>query len=468
MSLITKKIAIIGGGISGLALAYRLEQIAKQKNKQVEIHLFEKSSHTGGTIQTKHQDGFILEKGPDGFLQQKSVVRDLAKELGIENELISTKPTNRRSMILQKGQLIEVPDGFYLMSPAKIIPFLKSPLLSWRGKIRTLLEPFIPAKKNDAEESLADFVRRRFGKENLEKISQAMLGGIYTADPEHLSMQAALPRFTEMEKQHGSILKGVIASMAQTKDISGPRYGLFGSFHEGMSRLTDALTSRIPVDHLHLNTQVQGITYDSISKNWKLSTNNQDYTFDEVCLTVPSHIASSIITNLTQAQRHAFKNIPYASSAILHFGFKNDQIKNRPSAIGFIVPHKENKHFIACSFMSNKYDHRAPEGFDLIRVFAGGALQEEVLQWPLDKLRSTILEELSNILKIDGNPIIEDIAVWPNSMPQYTLGHMDRVEKMKGIISEYPNLHFTGNAFGGVGIPDLIGKANVLADNIIN
>jgi oxygen-dependent protoporphyrinogen oxidase len=201
MTAAPKKIAVIGGGISGLALTYRLAQLSKSKNIPLEIHLFEKNSVLGGTIQTETRDGFILEKGPDGFIQQKTTVHELAKELGIESQLIGTQSNNRRSMILQNNTLIEVPDGFYLMSPAKIIPFLKSPLLSWKGKLRTLCEVFIPKKTDGTEESLAHFVRRRFGHENLEKISQAMLGGIYTADPEHLSMQAALPRFVEMEKK---------------------------------------------------------------------------------------------------------------------------------------------------------------------------------------------------------------------------------------------------------------------------
>ena len=468
MSGTPKKIAVIGGGISGLSLAYRLQQISKEKNQAVEIHLFEKSTRTGGTIQTRHQDGFTFEKGPDGFIQQKPVVRDLAKELGIDNELISTQSANRRSLILQNDKLIEVPDGFYLMSPAKIIPFLRSPLLSWHGKLRTLFEPFIPAKKDDTEESLASFVRRRFGKENLEKISQAMLGGIYTADPEHLSMPAALPRFIELEKKYGSILKGVIASMAKTKDVRGPRYGLFGSFHNGMSPLTNALTAKIPVDHLHLNAEIQSIQLESSTQNWKIKTNNQEYDFDKVCLAVSAFAASTILSDLTQDQRHQFRSIPYAGSAILHFGFKSEQIKNRPSAIGFIVPHKENKSFIACSFMSNKYENRAPKGFDLIRVFAGGAMQEEVLNWPVEELRNKVLEEISAVLNIQGDPFIEDVAIWPKSMPQYTMGHLERVKRVQQTVQSYPNLYLLGNAYGGVGIPDLVEKANELAKNILN
>ena len=186
-----KKIAIIGGGISGLSLAYQLQKRFGQ-NPLVQIDLFEKKDRLGGVIETKTTNGFVIEKGPDGFLQQKPTVPNLAKDLGIDQELISTKLENRRSLILQNNRLVEVPDGFYLMSPSKIIPFLKSPLLSWKGKFRTLVEPLIPAKKDNAEESLSDFVRRRFGQENLEKISQAMLGGIHTADPDKLDRKSVV------------------------------------------------------------------------------------------------------------------------------------------------------------------------------------------------------------------------------------------------------------------------------------
>lgn len=454
MSSVPQKIAIIGGGISGLTLAYRLHQ----KKTSDDIHLFEKSKDLGGIIQTENRNGFVLEKGPDGFLQQKTTVRDLAKELGIENELIATKTENRRSLILQNNQLIEVPDGFYLMSPSKIFPFLQSPLLSWKGKLRTLCEILIPPKKNNTEESLAAFVRRRFGRENLEKISQAMLGGIYTADPETLSMQAAMPRFVEMEKNHGSIMKGILKTMSSQENISGARYGLFGSFRDGMSTLVEALQNKIPAGSFHTNTPVEKIHYDSQTLKWKLYTNQIEQNFDRVFFALPPYQIANIFENLTENEKHVLQSIPYASSALFHFGFKSSQIRSKPNAVGFIVPHKEHKHFIACSFISDKYENRAPAGFELIRVFAGGALQENLLQMPTTELRSKIFQEVSKILDIQGEPILEDFAAWPQSMPQYTMGHLQRVEEIQNIFKKFPNVSLLGNAYKGVGIPDLIDR----------
>ncbi len=460
MSSGSKKIAIIGGGISGLTLAYRLHQ----KKTSDDIHLFEKSKDLGGIIQTEKRNGFVLEKGPDGFLQQKTTIKDLAKELGIGNQLISTKTENRRSMILQNNKLIEVPDGFYLMSPSKILPFLQSPLLSWKGKLRTLCEILIPPKKNNTEESLASFVRRRFGRENLEKISQAMLGGIYTADPETLSMQAAMPRFVEMEKNHGSIMKGILKTMASQENVSGARYSLFGSFLDGMSTLVEALQKHIPAGSVHTKTPVDKIHYDSQTAKWKLYTNQIEQNFDQVFFALPPYQIANIFDNLTENEKQILKSIPYASSAIFHFGYKTSQIKNKPKAVGFIVPHKEQKHFIACSFISDKYENRAPAGYELIRVFAGGALQESTLQLPPHELKSKILSEMSKILDIDGPPMLEDFIVWPRSMPQYTMGHLQRVEEIQNIFKKFPNVSLLGNAYRGVGIPDLIDQVQTTAN----
>lgn len=464
----TKKICIIGGGISGLTLAYRLHQISKQKTIPIEIHLLEKKKSVGGNIRTEKRDEFLLEQGPDGFLQQKKSVLELAESLNIHDQLITTKSQFRKSMILTEGKLVEVPDGFYLMSPSKIFPFLKSPLLSWRGKIRTLMEFFVPRKSHAIDESLESFVTRRFGKENLEKISQAMLGGIYTADPKHLSMQAALPRFIEMEKKYGSVTKAILHESSLKKNVSGARYGLFGSFTNGMSTLVDSLVNHLPQDAVQTGINIDQIRFDRISQCWNVISNSREKKFDTMCVAVPPGQIPTFFPNLLGDQQKILESIPYASSAILHLAYRDDQIRDKPNCIGFIVPNREKKHFIACSFISNKYENRAPSGFQLLRVFMGGALQEQVLEMDPDELISVVTKEISSILHVEGDPLFSEFKLWPKSMPQYTMGHIERVTKIKKIFEKCPNFYLLGNGYQGVGIPDLVEQATLTAEKILS
>jgi oxygen-dependent protoporphyrinogen oxidase len=463
MSPKKKKIAIIGGGITGLTLAYRLTQ-----QKKFDIQLYERSQFTGGLIQTEIKGDFIFEKGPDGFLQLNPSVVNLAKELGIDDQIITTQEQNRKSMILHNNKLEEIPDGFYLMSPTKVVSFLQSPLISLTGKIRTLLEPLIPKKSADSDdESLASFVRRRFGKENLDNITQALLGGIYTADPELLSMKAALPRFLEIEQTEGSVLLGLRKQLQNTK-TSGARYGLFGSFRNGMSTLTQALTSKLDSQDIHTRTSVSQMEYDAEEKQWRLTFEDESVQeFDMVCLATAPHHIVSIFPGLTPTLKKLFESIPYASTGILNLAFRKEQIKNLPSAMGFIVPQKEQKHFIACSFMSQKYANRTPKDHILIRAFIGGSLQELVLNTFKGDLVRTVIDELRTILGIEGEPTEHDFTVWRQVMPQYTVGHTERVAQIEREISQYPNLYLAGNAYRGVGIPDLIDHATQLSQKIV-
>lgn len=330
------------------------------------------------------------------------------------------------------------------------------------------MEFFVPRKKHSVDESLESFVKRRFGKENLEKISQAMLGGIYTADPKNLSMQAALPRFVEMEKKYGSITKGILHEMSSQKNISGARYGLFGSFQGGMQTLIHAIDSNVPKDMIHLNTNINQVRHDHRTNCWNVVSNFPISEFDVMCITVAPREIPKFFPSIIGEEQKVLESIPYASSAIFNVAYKADQIKNKPNCVGFIVPQRENKHFIACSFISDKYEHRAPEGFHLLRLFIGGATQENILHIPVDELKKIVLGELSKIIQIEGEPVLEDFKVWPKSMPQYTLGHVDRVQKIRKIFEKCPNFYLLGNGYQGVGLPDLVEQAKITAEKIFS
>ena len=284
------KVAVIGAGIAGLAFAHRLAEL----DQASEISIFEAGPRAGGSIETEQRDGFILEKGPDSFISEKPWGLELAKRLGLESEIIGTENENRRSLVLRNGRLLAVPQGFYLMAPTEIKQFLRSPLFSPAGKLRMMMEPLIPAKRDGGDESVAGFIRRRFGQECLERAGQPMLAGIYTGDPERLSMLATMPRFIELEKKHKSVIRGL---MGELPESSGPRYSLFLSFRHGMETLVKAILSRIPEGALRLNTTVKATRYEPREKHWNvLLADGRTELFDRVVLALPAYGAAALIS----------------------------------------------------------------------------------------------------------------------------------------------------------------------------
>ena len=246
-----KRATVIGGGLTGLTAAYRLQREAARRNIPLDVTLLEATRRVGGVIQTEHRDGFLIEHGPDAFISTKPAAKALCEELGIADQFIGTNPKVRRSFVTRNGILYPVPEGFYMMAPGSLKPFLKTPLFSWHGKLRMALDLFIPRRERDIDEAVAHFVRRRLGNEAFTRIAQPMIGGIYTSDAENLSLKATFPRFLEMEKTHGSIIKALRAQKKQaaeaSRDTSGPRYSLFLSFRFGMQTLIDALTEALSV-----------------------------------------------------------------------------------------------------------------------------------------------------------------------------------------------------------------------------
>jgi oxygen-dependent protoporphyrinogen oxidase len=281
-----RRIVIVGGGISGLAAAHRLAEHARANDPSVEILLLESSARLGGTIRTSTRDGFLLEGGPDAFISEKPEALELARQLGLESHLRETNAAHRRSFIVRGGRLRPVPEGFQLLAPSRFGPFVTTDIFSWAGKARMALDLFLPRRATAPEgeaddESLAQFVRRRFGREALERMAQPMVGGIYTADPEQLSLRATMPRFLEMERAHRSIIRAMwrarrLAADAATRGTSGARYSLFLSFDGGMQLLTDRLAAALPHGTARLNTKVEAIEFDAQTKSWKLhvSANN--------------------------------------------------------------------------------------------------------------------------------------------------------------------------------------------------
>jgi oxygen-dependent protoporphyrinogen oxidase len=457
------RIVIIGGGISGLAAAHRLTEL----HKEAQVTLIEASDRLGGTIQTEHRDGFLLERGPDSFISEKPHAIALAKRLGLESQLIQTNEEYRRSFIVRDGRLRAVPEGFQLMAPSRMWPFITSDIFSIPGKVRMAADLFLPRKSTNgsSDESLASFVRRRLGEEALVRMAQPMVGGIYTADPETLSLRATLPRFLDMEQKHRSLILAMARlGRAQKAGTSGARYSLFLSFERGMQVLVDGLiqATRINAD-LRVRTRAQRLTFDH---GWTITTDkNEQIKADAVCLAVPAYIAASLLGGQLAEKLRAIK---YASTATINFGYRRAAIKHPLNGFGFVVPFVEKRSLIACTFSNVKFAGRAPEDQVLLRAFAGGALQPEIFALDESEMSKRVEADLRELLGICEDPRFIEVAKWERSMPQYEVGHIDRVSEIEKLVSELPGLTLAGNAYHGAGIPDCIRSGEAAAEYLIN
>lgn len=470
-----KRIVIIGGGITGLAAAHRLLEKSREAGEQIALTLLESSDRFGGIVQTEERDGFLLERGPDSFISEKPAALNLVKRLGIESRLIETNDQHRRSFVVSRGRLLPVPEGFQLLAPSRWWPFVKSEIFSPSGKARMALELLIPRRTaNGNDESLADFVRRRFGRQALERMAQPMIGGIYTADPEKLSLRAAMPRFLEMEREHRSLIRALRKQPGRSdlnRETSGARYSLFLSFDRGMQVLTDELSKQISTANvsLRLNTTVDRLALETGdgAATWKLAVSAGEFvTADAVCIALPSFVGSRLLRDVDHALAAELNEISYASSATINLAFRREDIPHPLDGFGFVVPFIEGRSLIACSFSSVKFRGRAPEDHVLLRAFAGGALQPEMLERSDEELITSVRNDLRDLIGVTAEPLFVEVARWDRSMPQYHLGHLERVARIDERVASLPGLALAGNAFTGLGIPDCIRSGEAAAEKL--
>ena len=475
-----KRIAIIGGGISGLAAAHRLIELSTTNRQPIHITLLEASSRLGGTIQTENRDGFLLERGPDSFISEKPEAVALSRRLGIDSRLIQTNEQHRRSFIVRNGRLRAVPEGFQLLAPSRLWPFITSDIFSATGKLRMSMDLFLPRRAVNGDQSLASFVRRRLGREALERMAQPMVGGIYTADPEVLSLRATLPRFLEIEREHRSLLLGMWRRGRSAKSetgVSGARYSLFLSFDEGMEVLVDALHKRIAECRLPsanlvksqilLKTRVESLDQEKANCWLIRTTSGETLEVDAVCLTVPAYVAASLLSRTAPQISSQLSQIKFASTATINLSYRRADIDHKLDGFGFVVPFIEKRSLIACTFSSVKFSGRAPGDHVLVRAFVGGALQPEMLTLDEGEIVKRVEADLKDLLGITGKPLFSEVTLWNNSMPQYEVGHLDRVAEIENALEQLPGLVLAGNSYRGAGIPDCIRSGEAAAQSLI-
>jgi oxygen-dependent protoporphyrinogen oxidase len=457
-----RRVFVVGGGITGLAAAYRLSLAG------CDVTLLEASARCGGTLRTVNRDGFLLESGPDCFISEKPRGVELCRELGLESELVGTRSENRRSFIVKGGQLLPIPEGFYLIGPSKLRPFLASPLISWPAKWRALAEPLIRAHPA-TDESLASFVRRRLGVEVLRWLAQPLLAGIFAADPETLSLKATFPQFLEMEEKEGSVLVGLKKRGHGVERASGARYQLFVALQTGMQRLADRLVERIGAQRIRTNAAVRRLTRRNAgSGSWQIEFDNGEcLEGDAVCLALPAPACASLLQELDRDLAEALRTIPYSNSATINFAFKLDQIRHPMDGFGFVVPHAEKRATLACTFVHQKFAGRVPAGYALLRAFVGGALHPQITDLDDRALSTRVFEDLKAWLGISGAPLFTTIDRWPDAMPQYTVGHVRRILDLEERLLRFRGLQLAGNWLRGVGIPDCIASGERAAEQLM-
>jgi protoporphyrinogen/coproporphyrinogen III oxidase len=466
------RIAVLGGGIAGLAAAHR----ARELNPACSVVLYEASRRVGGVLSSVNRDGFQVERSADNFITTIPWGIDLCRRLGLESQLIQTNPAFRRTFVVRGGRLHPLPDGFLMMAPTRMWPLAVTPILSPMGKIRSAMEYFIPPRKGDGDESMAAFVRRRLGREAFDRLVEPLVSAVYAADLEQLSVLATLSRFREMEREHGSLIRAMRRQMKEKPkgpSESGARYSMFVTLREGLSSMVEAIAAKLPPGSVRLNSSVEKIErqgefwriFTRSSPSDSLSKDGED--FDAIVIATPSPVAAKLLEPLNNDLATELAAIKHSGTAIVSLGYDDRQVGHRLDGMGAVIPATERSPILAVSFSSRKYAHRAPEGKTLLRVFVGGARRPEMAEMADNQLLPLVREHTEKLLRIHGEPVFVDIAHWPGTMPQYHVGHKERVARIRSLAARLPHLELAGNAYAGVGIPDCIHSGETAAERIL-
>jgi len=462
-----KRVAIVGGGISGLAAAFALEE--HRRAGAAEYTLYESSPQLGGVLRTERVDGCLVEAGHDSFITEKPWAADLCRSLGIGNQLIGSNDADRKTYILVRGRLVVLPDGLMFLVPTKILPTGFSPLFSWPTKLRMARELLHPPRAVDGDESVASFVERHYGGEMVDRLADPLLSGVYGGEAASLSVRAVLPRFAEMERTHGSLGRAMLA--ARKKMSAGPKTKmpappLFTSLKDGMQQLVETLVPRLNQAALLTHAPVQAIQPEA--GGWVVSAGLKSDHFDAVILAVPAHAAAQLLSICSPELAAELAAIQYSSSITVGLGYDRDVRQSLPPGFGFLVPRSEGKRLLAATFVHNKFPHRAPDDRALLRCFFAGVNAESVWQSSDDDIIGIVRNELQQILGLRSEPRFARVYKWKSAMAQYGVGHLDRLERIEQLRQKLPGLALAGNAFRGIGVPGCIRSGRDAAHQLLN
>jgi len=468
-----RHIAIIGGGISGLAAAYRLQQ----RDPSLRISVFEASDRLGGNIRTERVDGFIVEGGPDAFLANKPRGTGLAEELGLADDFVAPDPAKRGSFILRNGRLHRMPEGLTGLIPTKLRPILETPLISPKGKLRMALDFVRTAKKSDADESVSAFLHRRLGTEATDNLIEPLMAGIYAGDASQLSLAATFPQLRDAEQTHGGLIKGMLATKraAEKAPANAAKRTGFLSFRGGMGQLIDTLADRIRAQGGEIVTSAPvralaaraGGGYDlTVERDGRRTI----VPADGVLIATPAWAAAPLVTPLATDVGMALAAIPYVSTALIALAFdaRDMLIPNALQGYGYVVPRREGRAVMAMTWLSSKWQGRAPEGQVLVRGFVGRSGQDALFAKSDDELITLVHREVEEMSGIHGEPTLRRVFRAAQAMPQYNLGHLERVGRIERGMVKLAGIELAGNYFRGVGIPDAIASGEAAAERLLS
>jgi protoporphyrinogen/coproporphyrinogen III oxidase len=479
-------VVVAGAGVAGLACAHRLLSLARDRGLPLRITVFEASSRPGGVIVTDRADGFVIEGGPDCFVSDKPWAVDLCRRTGLADEIVGTDAKHRRSFVYRRGRLLPIPEGYQLMAPGRLLPFAATSILSLRGKLRAACDLILPRGPRVPDESLASFVRRRFGPETLERLAQPLLAGIYNADPERLSLRATMPRFLELEEKHRSVILGMLRERRRSPEatgtgVSGARYSLFVTLRSGLQTLTDRLAASLPAGSLRLGTSVTRLesmpgasertplagrsAAGHAEPRWRVLTERgETFEADAAVLALPACAAAPLLRHLDHPLADLLAAVPYGGATTVSLAYRREDVAHPLDGFGFVVPRGESRPLVACSFASVKFPDRAPRDKVLLRAFLDGAMAESGDPVLLERV---VRDELGRILGIKAPPLLVRTYVHRRAMAQYEVGHLERVRSVAERLARHAGLALAGNGLRGVGLPDCVRSGEAAADEVL-
>ncbi|HYB90463.1 MAG TPA: protoporphyrinogen oxidase [Candidatus Binataceae bacterium] len=465
------RVVVIGGGISGLAAAFHLGELAESRKLPLDVTLLERSARVGSALQTIRKDGFIAETGVDSFLAEKPWAVALANRLHLDSELIGTNERFRTAYVVRKGRLVAVPEGFALLAPTRIGALVKTPLFSVRGKLRMASELLVPRKQGDEDESLASFVIRRFGRETFDRVAQPLAGGIHSSDPARLSIKATMPRFPELEQRYGSVIRGLWAAQKmrakQAAGAAGNRFGAFVSFKDGVQTLVDALATRL-AGRIRLGAEAVALSRGPDGAGWRVHLDDAHLDADAVICAAPSFAAARLLRSHDPLLGERLDGISYSSAVTVNIAFSESDFSRLPPSLGFVVPALERRRIIAATFSSLKFAGRAPQGAVMTRAFLGGTLHDQMMQLDDAAMVAVVREEFRDLLGVTAEPRFSYVQRWPDSMPEYVVGHLDRVAEIERRVAALAGMSLAGSAYHAVGVPDCVHSGEQAAEAVFS